>query len=210
MHLAVVGAAGRTGALVVAQALARGHAVRAIARDPDRIPITSPRLSVAAADARDPDGLRTALAGCDAVVSALGAGISRAPTDVYSRGAVAELAAMATHGITRLVVVSAVPAGPRDPRAPLGRRAALGLLQRLFGETYADMRRMEAVLRESTVDSVALRPPRLVGRPLVGAYRLDPAPLPGAGTLTFGDLATALLDVAEREDPRRAALYVAN
>ncbi len=210
MHLAVVGAAGRTGAHIVTRALARDHLVRAVARDPDRIAATSPRLTVAAADARDADALRGALAGCDAVVSALGAGPTRSPTDVYSRGALAELAAMATHGITRLVVVSAVPAGPRDRRAPLGRRVALGLLERVFGETYADMRRMEAILRESSVDWAALRPPRLVGRPEVGTYRLDAAPLPNARTIAYGDLAAAMVDVAERPDARRGALYVAD
>jgi hypothetical protein len=43
-----------------------------------------------------------------------------------------------------------------------------------------------------------------------GSYRLDANPLPNGRTLTYGDLAAALLDVLDREDLHRHAVYVAN
>jgi uncharacterized protein len=42
MQIAVIGAAGRTGRLVVQQALERGHQVLALARQPDAIAIREP------------------------------------------------------------------------------------------------------------------------------------------------------------------------
>jgi len=78
------------------------------------------------------------------------------------------------------------------------------LLDRVFGATYDDMRRMETILRSSEADWVSLRPPRLVNRAAAGRYRVDAnGPLPRARSLTYSDLATALLDSLDREDLNR-------
>jgi putative NADH-flavin reductase len=164
------------------------------------------------ADARDPDAVTGAIGGAEAVVSALGTGSSRAATDVYSRGVANEVAAMHAHGIRRLAVISAAPAGPRAEQPFLERRVAMPLLERFFGGIYADMRRMEALLTEDRDDLawVALRPPRLVAKPATGDYRIDTRPLPKARRLTYADLATALLDCLDHPDLHRRAAYVAN
>jgi putative NADH-flavin reductase len=80
MKIAVVGATGRTGWQVVEQALARGDEVIALARHPEALPQHGPDVAVAAADVLDRAALIGALAGADAVVSALGIGASRQPT----------------------------------------------------------------------------------------------------------------------------------
>ncbi len=85
------------------------------------------------------------------------------------------------------------------------------ILDRLFAGAYTDLRWMEAVLtRRDDVQWSCLRPPRLVDRPAKGAYRLDRTPLPRSGSLTYPDLATGLLDCADRPEPRTGMLYVAN
>src|SRR5262249_29187167 len=104
----------------------------------------------------------------------------------------------------------AAPVGPRDEQPFLDRRIAMPLLERFFGALYADMRQMENALAASELNWVALRPPRLVAKPAQGAYRLDTKPLPKARTLTYADLATALLDSLARNDLIRRAAYVAN
>ena len=93
----------------------------------------------------------------------------------------------------------------------LQRRIALPILQRFFGATYDDMRRMETILQETTdVDWISLRPPRLVDKPSKGAYRIDTRRLAKARAIRYGDLATALLDSLTRQDLYRHAAYVAN
>src|SRR5689334_4529787 len=72
-HLLVIGATRHTGTQVMQQALAAGHTVTALARDPSRIDIQHERLRVARGDVLDPATLAQAMAGCDAVVSSLGA-----------------------------------------------------------------------------------------------------------------------------------------
>jgi putative NADH-flavin reductase len=211
-RIAVIGAAGRTGQHVVAQALARGHEVVAIARTPQHVRVKHDALALRPADVRDLDAVTGAIEGTDAVISALGTNDSRTMTDVYSRGAANEAVAMHEHGIRRLAVISAAPAGPRAEQPLLERRVAMPLLERFFGGIYADMRRMEALLTETCddLDWVALRPPRLVAKPATGDYRIDTRPLTKARTLTHGDLASALLDSINRPDLHHRAAYVAN
>ena len=210
MKIAVVGATGRTGRLVADQALARGDEVIALARNPEAVP-PRPGLTAAAADVLDRAAVTGALAGADAVVSALGIGASRQPTVVYSEGIANVLHAMAAHGIKRLAVISAVPAGSRAEQPFAQRRLLIPILERVFGASYADMRRMEALLRGSDLDWVCLRPARLLGKDGTGRYRVGPdQPLPKGSSITYADLATALLDSLTRPDLYRRIAYVAN
>ena len=211
MKIAVIGARGRTGRIVVKDALARGHQVVAVTRAGAALEEDDDDLVNARADVRDADALTRALAGADAVISALGVGTSRAATDVYSIGVRNTLRAMQSSGAAKLAVISAVPAGPWEEQPLLQRRIALPILQRFFGASYDDMRRMETILQETTeVDWICLRPPRLVNKPPKGAYRVDTRPLAKARAITYGDLATALLDSLTRQDLYRHAAYVAN
>jgi putative NADH-flavin reductase len=210
MRLAVVGATGHTGGHVVTQAVARGYEVLALARRPDAVAVPDTAVEARFVDVLDDQGVAEALAGADAVVSTLGIGTSREPTVTYSQGVRNILAAMSSNGIGRLVVTSAAPAGPREDQPFIERRVVMPILERFFGATYRDMRRMEATLGCSEVPWVALRPPRLLDKPATGTYRMAAHPIRGARSLTFPDLATALLDALERPGLAGTALYVAN
>lgn len=211
MRIAVAGATGRTGLEVVEQALARGHHVTALARRPEVIALRHERLVTAAVDVLDRAALVERLAGSEAVVSTLGVGTSRAPTILYSQGTANVLHAMNAHGISKLAVISAAPVAPRADQPFLERRVAMPILDRVFGATYEDMRRMEALLSSSDVDWVSLRPPRLVNKKATGHYRLGASrPLSKARSITYTDLATALLDSLDREELHRQTAFVAN
>jgi len=209
MKIAVMGASGRTGRQVVGQALTRGDDVIALARHPEALSRRGSGVAIAAADALDRAAVTDALAGAEAVVSALGIGTSRQPTSLYSEGTANILHAMDVHGITKLAVISAVPAGPRTGQPFLQRHVAIPVLQRLFGATYDDMRRMEALLRGSDLDWICLRPPRLVTKKATGRYHID-ASRPTTASITCADLATALLDSLTNPDLYRHIAYVAN
>lgn len=210
MKIAVLGATGRTGSLVVEHGLARGDHITAVARNPDAIAIRHHRLAVVRADVLDPESLASALDGSEAVVSALGIGSSRKPTVVYSEGIVNVLSAMVASSINRLAVISAAPVGPRNEHPFLDRRVVMPILDRFFGSTYADMRIMERHLMASHVDWISLRAPRLLDKPGTGGYRLGTAPVPKARSLTYEDLASALLDSLGRADLYGKAVFVAN
>jgi putative NADH-flavin reductase len=216
MNIAVVGAAGRTGSAVVEQALDQGHEVVAVTRgkSPELVAASSRQASMTprtrSADILDRAAVTRALDGVEAVISTVGIGSSRAFTEVYSAGTRNLLSAMSTVGARRLLVVSAAPAGPRDQQPALERFMIMPMLDRFFGSSYEDMRRMESILQDSGLAWTALRPPRLLDRPARGSFRLNRGPLPRARSMTIPDLAAALLSCLDRPDTERQALFVAN
>jgi putative NADH-flavin reductase len=72
MKVLVFGATGGTGRQLVRQALEQGHVVTAFARDPGKMHLVHDNLRVVRGDILEPASIETAVAGQDAVMSALG------------------------------------------------------------------------------------------------------------------------------------------
>ena len=100
MDIAIFGANGQTGRLLTGQALAAGHRVVAATRRPDNFPLSDPKLTVAAADVRDPAAVTEVVAGVDAVLSTLGVSFTREPVNTYSVGTANIVAAMQASGVS--------------------------------------------------------------------------------------------------------------
>jgi putative NADH-flavin reductase len=153
-----------------------------VARNPQSLAVAA--ASVVAADlaSADPAALQPAVVGADAVLSALGPR-TRADAGVAARGTEVITRAMRTAGVRRVIVVSAAPIGtvpspgrPHPPRHDPGdgfiiRYLADPIVKRALREHYADLARMEDVLRDSDLDWTIVRPPRLTGKPVTGRYR---------------------------------------
>jgi putative NADH-flavin reductase len=181
MKLTVFAATGGIGRQIVEQALAAGHDVTAVARNPKDLP-AAVRTARADLSAADPATVESAVDGADAVLSGLG---RRSPSDagIAWRGTQAIVSAMNAAGVRRVVVVSAAPvatlASPgrpnpprRDPGDGLVVRSVLApLLKAMLKEAYRDLALMEDVLRDSGLDWTVVRPPRLIDKPMTGQYR---------------------------------------
>ena len=102
MQLTIFGASGGTGRRLVEQALAAGHTVTAVVRDPARLPVRHDRLKLVAADVLDPEAITPAVADADAVLSALGPRSSRNRSSITSAGTASILKAMRTADSSRL------------------------------------------------------------------------------------------------------------
>ncbi len=211
MRLTVFGASGGTGQQVVRQALERGHEVSAVVRRPAAVTLTHERLRVLRGDVLDADSLAGTMEGAQAALSALGAGTQRAPTTLYSAGTSHIIAAMRAAGVSRLVGLSAVVAGPWGDASPLERRLLYPLLQRFFGASYDDMRRMEDIVAHSDIDWTIFRPPQLTNAAAMGAYRASTAgPVRRARVITRGDLARAMIDAVADDSLVGRAVTIAN
>ncbi|MFJ6136995.1 NAD(P)-dependent oxidoreductase [Kitasatospora sp. NPDC092286] len=212
--LLVFGATGGTGVQLLAQALAAGHAVTAVVRDPGRVPAPASRkadgpLTVLRGDVLDAAGWRSALAGHDAVLSCLGSTDRRRPTTVYSQGTLNILAAMHKAGVSRLLCLSSAGL-ETDPGIPLAQRLVTRLvIQRLYRHGYADMARMEAVVRTDDTAWTVVRPPMLTDGPLTRRYRTaENAHLTAATSLSRADLAHYLLTGVGDRRTHRAVVEV--
>jgi uncharacterized protein YbjT (DUF2867 family) len=138
VRIAVLGASGATGRLLVEEALARGHEVVALVRDPARFSAAA-GVHVVAADVTDPASVLAATATVDVVVSGLGA-VSGSPADLLRAGA------RALAGGPRTVWLGAFGTG--DSAAPAGAftRAVLRLA---IGREIADKVAADAIVRSA-------------------------------------------------------------
>lgn len=114
------------------------------------------------------------MTGRDAVVSALGPRpkeVRGQPVTVCSASARGIIQAARAAGVRRLVVVSAPGAFSDEADGPVTRLVVKPLVQRMLKETFADVRRMEELVRAATdLDWTIVRPVRLTNRPQTGAY----------------------------------------
>ncbi|MCP2347909.1 NAD(P)-dependent oxidoreductase [Nonomuraea roseoviolacea] len=212
MRITVFGATGRTGWRVVGQALHAGHEVTAVVRDPaalERHNLGGPRLTVVRADVMDPAAIRPAVAGHDAVVSAIGPRGS-GPTTVCADSIASIMEAMAAEEVRRLVAVSA-SGFVREGDGPLTRLVAKPILSRVLRHAFADMRRMEDLVRASRLDWTIVRPPQLTEGPRTGSYRsaID-RNVRGGVRVSRADLADCVLRCLDERGPLHAALAIGN
>lgn len=209
MHLIIFGATGATGRCLIERALARGHQVRAIARTPAKLDLRHPALEVVRGDVTDPASIASALAGQEAVLSALGAPVGHEPVTLYSQGIATILTAMALHSVRRIACVSA--GGTKqgtDPNNPWFFEHVITPL--LLARIFDDMRRMEELLMGSDTDWTIVRPPQLLNTPATGRYRVAPAySLPHGRQIARADLADFMLDAVEQGTSIREAVAVA-
>ncbi|MGW6500415.1 NAD(P)-dependent oxidoreductase [Nonomuraea angiospora] len=211
MRITVFGAAGAVGGRVVAEALARGHEVTAVVRDPARLPLLPAAAHARAGDASDVADVAALSAGQDLVISAtrpapgheadlvttaeaLLAGVARTGVRLLLVGGAAGLTVPGAGGLT-------VVETPDFP--PSWRPIALACNAQL-----------EVCRAEPGVDWAYLSPPALLEPgERTGRYRLGGDELlvdaGGRSAISMEDLAVALLDEAERPRHRRARFTVA-
>lgn len=193
MRLAVFGATGGTGRGVIEQALAVGDKVTALARDPRGLAEFGDRITVVCGDVLVPEDVGRTVEGAEVVVSALGIGMHRHATTVYSQGTANIMAAMRDEGVRRVLVVSTssleIPAPGR-----IGEWAVARLLHRVLAKPYADMTLMERAVRTGGLDWTLVRAARLTKGPVTGRYRTAvDTKLRGCWSISRADVAHFLL-----------------
>jgi putative NADH-flavin reductase len=213
MKLTIIGATGGIGRLLLHQAVAAGHDVTAVVRNPGKLPPELP-VTVATTDLASPDPavLEAAIKGADAVLSGLGA-VSAAQAGVATGGTRAVLAAMRATGVRRIVVVSAAPIGtvpsPDRPNPPKHDPGDGFFMRHLFSRfataafrtQYADLAAMEDVLRASGLDWTISRPPKLTDGPLTGSYSaVLGRNVKGGWSISRADVAHQMLRTLDRPE----------
>ena len=209
MKLTILGATGATGISLTSQALAAGHEVTAVVRDPDPpdraglipgcgpSPPTSwtPHPSPRPSRARTPSSL---------TVGPRGTG----PTTVIQDSVHSIIRAMDKTGTRRFLQISGSIVADEGESAymryvikPVARRTFLR-------HVCADMRHGEDEIRDSDLDWTIFRPPGLNGKPATGAYRtaID-RNLAHGFTVSRADLAACML--AMLADPATVHRHVA-
>ncbi len=104
MNIVVYGASGMIGQRITQEALNRGHKVTAVVRNPSRLTLTHPNLTVEKGNMLDPNDVARVAAGHDAVINATRQPVNE-PGQSYSDAARALIEGLTRAGVRRLIVV---------------------------------------------------------------------------------------------------------
>lgn len=206
--IVIFGASGKTGRLLVDQALDRGHEVTAVVRDTAKFTAKHKNLKVVLGQVLDPASTNELIPGHDAVLSAL------APTGggsgqqlIYSDSARSVLPAMSKHGIKRYVCITNALL-ENDPALSFAFRYIFRPI--LLRRVVEDGHRLEAYLHENDdwCEWTTVRPAGLTDGPLTKNYKVSPrfipAPKRSHPEISRADLAHFMLDVLESGEWIRA------
>ncbi|MGW0811579.1 NAD(P)-dependent oxidoreductase [Nonomuraea sp. NPDC002799] len=202
MKITIFGATGRTGHLLVQQALDAGHQVSAYARTPAKLQITHPRLTTIEGQLDDDHAILAAVRGADAVIEGVGS-VSDATQTIST--------AMSKAGVKRLVVVSTCSAPDPDDLPDPDFEALIEFVKTRAPQAYAEVRRAAEIVRASDLDWTLVRVAKLddetaTGHLKVGHYGHHVVGL----STTRADLAAFLLAQTSDDTYLRQAPAISN
>ena len=171
MKLVLFGASGGTGLQILEQALAAGHQVTAFVRSPAKIQTQHPALTLFQGDVTDAAAVSQAIAGQEAVISALGP--TRPAMLGMMEGAAKNIvSAMRQHSVRRLLFTSGAGVRAAQDQPQLMDYVMKGLLTLLAGNVLRDSEAGVNVIQASDLDWTVVRYPRLLDGPHTGKYRV--------------------------------------
>jgi uncharacterized protein YbjT (DUF2867 family) len=201
MKIVVLGATGRTGRLVIEQALTQGDEVVAYVRNRQGV-AANLGLKIAVGQLDDMFALQAAINGTDAVLVCLGTHGKRMKknVDLMQKSVPSIIKAMKDAHVARLVLESAYGVGDTARTAGLIARV---VYKTVVGAIYQDKERSEALLPGSGLKWTSVYPVILTDGPLADAVDVRPMTqvhkVAGMPKVSRADVARVMLDAA-RDD----------
>jgi len=170
MKILLIGASRGIGFELLQQLLSAGHHVTAILRNPQRVQISNENLKVIKGDILDKRSVEEGVEGQEAVCITIGINPTFKPVEVFSRGTDLVIAAMKKYLCQRLICVTGIGAG--DSRNHGGFFYDKIINPLLLKNLYMDKDRQEAIIRNSGLKWVIVRPGFLTNGPRTVQYRV--------------------------------------
>jgi uncharacterized protein YbjT (DUF2867 family) len=195
MKITVFGAAGRTGRLVLREGRRRGYEMTAFTRRPEGTlggatldGSFDDAATVVRGDGRDPEAVRAAIDGADAVIAIVAAAGRKGPHETADVLKVVT-AQMTALGVRRLILTSAYPLVGDRPRV------LVSVIRRVFADSYADAAEAGHIVQASGLDWTIAYLNRLIDKPATNRARVSTELFARPTSVTRADVASVLLDV---------------
>jgi putative NADH-flavin reductase len=169
MKILIIGGTGGTGQELVKQALQEGHHVTALVRNPGKIKFTNPNLRIVKGNVLDPASVENAVAGQDAVLSALGHKRFIIYTTILSEGTKNIIRAMEKQHVKRFICITSL--GINDSRFKLGLYYTLFVIPVILFFYFMDKAKQEKLIRASDLNWTIVRPGQLTNGKKRGTYK---------------------------------------
>ncbi|MDZ4823856.1 MAG: NAD(P)H-binding protein [Flavobacteriales bacterium] len=192
MNIIVFGANGRAGLQCVKRALEKGLKVTAFVRDPGKIHLLHPNLTIVKGDALSQESVSNAVKGHDAVVSALSA-----RDDMHRLAFIHHIInAMRIHHIKRVIAIGGIGALQASEHLKVYETATF---PREYVEvTQAHIRVLDALL-SSHLDFTFVCPPVIDDADRKGGFKTQDSYPTQSWNITSGDLADFIVGELEQK-----------
>ncbi len=194
MKIAILGASQGIGFQLLQLALAGGHEVTALLRQPSKLKLADENVQVIQGDIRDAAAVAAATAGQAGVCVTIGIPPTFKPVEVFSAGIKNVLASLEKG--QKLIVVTGIGAGDSQGHGGFLYDRVINPL--LLKSIYRDKNREEALIKASDADWLIVRPGFLTNGPRTGKYRIiDKLNGITAGKISRADVADFMLKQLE-------------
>jgi putative NADH-flavin reductase len=195
--IALFGGTGQTGREFLKVALAAGYEVKALVRDSAKATPQADGLTWIAGDVLRPETVEEVVAGTDVVVSLFGH-VKGSPENLQTEGTRAIVAAMKKHSVRKILSLSGggLPYPEKDqPKIP--DRLIRLIMKIAVPKILNDAIVHHEVLRDSGLDWIVVRGPRLTNEPRQGHYRVGWVGVNASTKIGRADLADFILTQVE-------------
>lgn len=194
MKIAIVGATRGIGFELVNLALADGHQVTILARNPGRMKVSHPNLSIIVGNAEDASSIAKLIERQDVICNCIGTKNIIKHITMFSKSA--ENIAKAIRPEQLLIAVTGLGAG--DSKGHCGFFYDKIFLPLVLKRVYADKDRQEAIIRNEISRWIIVRPGFLNNGPQTGYYRaLTNLTDVHGGSISRADVADFILQQAK-------------
>lgn len=169
MKLTIFGATGRTGQLLVKQALEAGHELTVYVRNSNAIKFQNKNLKVIQGELHEKAKLKDAVSGADACISVLGGNSLTKHATIICEGIENIISAMEACGVKLFIYLSSLGAGEsKYLMSPIARLLIVHFLLRI---PLQDHTRNQHFIAKSKLQWTILQPGGLTDNELTGIYK---------------------------------------
>ena len=213
MKILILGATGRTGKLIIEEALKQNHQVAAIARDSEKL--AAYEIDIFHGTPYDEETVAKAIKGCEVVINTLNVSrkfdnlwaLLRVSKDLISKSAENALKAMSQEGINRFVALSTLGAGRSWKKSPFILKAIVSYSN--MKTAFLDHGKQEEILENSNADYTICRAPMLTLKPDEnGAVAVPEGEKPKSMTLSRQAAAVFFISIIEEKKHIRQTITV--
>ena len=207
MKIVIFGATGKTGSLLVEQALAKGHQVTAYVRNPQSIKIENKNLKIVVGNLTETLKLKDALAGAEACFSTLGGNslTKRSPELVLGIDNIVRVAEQEV--VPKFIYLSSFGAGDSKKLMPAVMR--FFVVDLMLRVPLADHNLNEQRIMSSKLHWTIVRPGGLNDKPLTGSFNHGTEKFKqGKTSISRADVAAFMLKQLEDSTYSKKAVWL--
>jgi putative NADH-flavin reductase len=211
--IALFGATGKTGSVLLTKLISRNYQVKVLARNPTKLSISSPKLEIIQGDILDQDLVLKTIQGAETIINVIGH-VKGCPPDLQTIATQHILFSMQKNNIQRLINLTGSGVEVDGDHPKWFDHMVVYIMKNLAGKSaknrLIDGIEHTRIIMDSKVDWTIVRAPLLLSRPAKGKTRVGMVGhIPGF-SLTFEDLSNEIIKILENYSFVRQLPYFTN